>query len=254
MKHTVETLAEFARVCGTEYAAGAVVSSNTLNSARVKALIPAMEAIEAGHITLQSDLPRIITTAYAAGAGIEYSGNSEKTAVNKTAQFLIAASKGFGTLTIKAVQEYIAGINDKNEKDKAGRGMFEKLVTIFNKSIQMNVIMEGAALRAFLLPVAAEKTKDELLAGMFDKAAKLIHEIAKLSDAYSGLAVTALQFERHSETHAAKHKRAVDQATPVSPLAEKPVSVLTVPEPETAVTSQSDAVAVPDTIDELLAP
>ena len=205
---TVDQLVDFARLQGEAFAAGKVATSNTLASARVQAILPAIKAIEAGEITLTSDLPGLITRAYAGGARIEYkSGGSERTAVSKTAAFLIAADKGLMVKLVNAVENIIREQNDSEVRGVMEKGIFEKLNTLSIAVVKEKMLLPKDRIMSVLAPVATEPTADEQLRDIFKKLSKLCSEASKIGDKYSAMAVESLRFGKLSDHHAAEAKR-----------------------------------------------
>lgn len=221
--NTVEYFVAYAMEQGQLEAAGKVAAGNTFESARVQALMPAINAIEASDIEFTADMGGAITRAYATGAGIDYNAKSETVAISKTNTFFKAASLGLAKGTFAAVDELIRGCNDdKVQKVMRGRA-FEKLVTLCRTAVAANAVPGKLALLEVLNPTAAEEGVDEKLAAVFKKLAKLADDAATIGgEKYGALAIESKRYARLQSEHEANAKRnaehkAKDAAQVVTP-------------------------------------
>jgi hypothetical protein len=193
---TVAQLIENARLCGEDFAKGKDATGQTFNSARMRSIVPAMEAIESGAVTLASNtsIARDITLAYAAGANIAYTTASETAQVSKTQAFLLAAQSKVGLSTMQAVQRVIADTNDDDTKKVLNSRVLEKMATLLRVAVGDSKAgiaphtPDRDAILAVFAPVTEDKDKHELLADAFKKMAKLSASIAEIDPELYGKA------------------------------------------------------------------
>ena len=241
----VNDLVAYARAQGEAFHAGKIATGNTFESARVQAILPAIKAIESKEVALTSDLPGTITRAYAEGARITYAAASEKTAVSKTAQFLIAADKGKASEALEYVERIIRETNDNDVQATMRKRAFEKLTDVCRLVNKTGALPSRVEVLTIINPPAVNATQDEQLAALFKKMAKLAENIAKLDiDRYGALATEAVRYERLSDEHEARAKRSATR--------EPPSDATTAPG-ELVTPHSNQPVAEMDDVDQLLA-
>jgi hypothetical protein len=247
----ISDLVDHARAQGVAYFQGKVATGNTFESARVLALVPAIKAIEAGEVTLESNLPGDVTRAYAEGARIEYGTKSLSTAISKTLQFLMAAQAGVCTGLFHAVDAAIRETNDADTQKVMCSGAFEKLTDLCRVAIKTKAVPDRATIVAVLAPQAANPSNDETLAQLFAKMAKLAKNIVEIEpEKYYALAIERKRYEQLGAEHTARAKRAHEQATTTQPVTNPLPPVATTTTTTTTTTSEEGEV---DDVTKLLA-
>lgn len=163
------TLIARIRALGAEETSfAAAVSNEKAAPAKLRAAYAMLAAAEAGTASFKD--AQALTKAYFEGKTAGTKDAMPKSLAQQQSKFgvfLKAGDKGIGDATRVAVAQFVGGINDTKDKNRAVSSIFEKMASVMRAAVEDGSVPDYATIRGIMLPEGG--AEDEALANL-DKA------------------------------------------------------------------------------------